>query len=321
MKKFFLIFVVLFLNSSATTIVYSQSSESSDWSSFESDEKDFSITLPDNYQVFSNKEGYSFTTFEDFNRGKLKNNINLKNIQYITAAKDGATFFVISYQTNNLDNAFSYVSAFSFEDEKVFSFTKNEFKVKTVTSYKDKYYLQHIYLAYKDHIYHVFGGSRDEKNPALVRFLTSLKIKNEFFFKEPAPSVIEAKETVSISGLTDTPFVVENEPKDSSKSVTKVSDDFSSKESDDFLPLTIIYKMIPKYTDSARRKNTKGEVRLRITFSADANIERISVIEGLPNGLTESAILAGRLMRFLPAEKNKVPISMTKVVIFTFTIF
>lgn len=74
------------------------------------------------------------------------------------------------------------------------------------------------------------------------------------------------------------------------------------------------------YTNLARFWNIEGNVALRVTFSANGEIGAISVVESLPYGLTEEAIIAARSMSFVPAVRNGVPYSVVKMVIYEFSI-
>jgi TonB family protein len=56
------------------------------------------------------------------------------------------------------------------------------------------------------------------------------------------------------------------------------------------------------------------KVVLRVTFGANGQIGAISVISGLPEGLTEEAIEAAKKIKFKPARRGGVPYSVTKPV-------
>jgi len=75
------------------------------------------------------------------------------------------------------------------------------------------------------------------------------------------------------------------------------------------------------HTEIARTNKIEGTVRLRITFKKDSTIGKIKIINGLPDGLTEQAIEAAKKIRFTPAIKNGKPITVTKTVEYTFTIY
>jgi len=87
------------------------------------------------------------------------------------------------------------------------------------------------------------------------------------------------------------------------------------------MPVQILSKPRAIYTDAARLNFTEGKVLLRVTFSANGQIGAISVIDGLPDGLTEQAIAAARGLKFEPARRDGVPYSVTKPVEYTFTIY
>jgi len=85
--------------------------------------------------------------------------------------------------------------------------------------------------------------------------------------------------------------------------------------------LKILSKPRANYTDLARFYDISGDVPLRVTFSANGEIGSISPVSKLPFGLTTNAIAAARNMKFEPAKKEGTPISVTKMVVYTFTIY
>jgi TonB family protein len=60
----------------------------------------------------------------------------------------------------------------------------------------------------------------------------------------------------------------------------------------------------PGFTEEARRNGLHGVVRLRAVFTASGAVRVITVVKGLPDGLTEKAIAAARQIRFTPAQKD-----------------
>ena len=85
--------------------------------------------------------------------------------------------------------------------------------------------------------------------------------------------------------------------------------------------LKIISKPRGALTDAARENNTQGTVLLRITFLASGQIGSISVVKGLPHGLTEQAIVAARRIMFEPQKINGVPQTVTRNIEYTFSIY
>jgi TonB family protein len=83
---------------------------------------------------------------------------------------------------------------------------------------------------------------------------------------------------------------------------------------------TILYKEKGKYTEDARHNRVEGTVVLSVVFTADGRIMSISVVRGLPDGLTEKAIEAALKIRFNPAVKNGVPVSVRGNIEFAFVL-
>jgi TonB family protein len=85
--------------------------------------------------------------------------------------------------------------------------------------------------------------------------------------------------------------------------------------------LRILSKVPSKYTDAARKNAVEGSVRLNVTLLASGEIGSINPVTNLPFGLTEQAIAAARQIKFTPASKNGVPITITKLVEYHFSIY
>lgn len=82
----------------------------------------------------------------------------------------------------------------------------------------------------------------------------------------------------------------------------------------------ILFKEKARYTEEARQQAIRGSVVLSIVFGADARIYNIQVIQGLPQGLTETAIEAAKKIRFRPAIRNGVPVHVRMQVEFNFNV-
>jgi TonB family protein len=83
----------------------------------------------------------------------------------------------------------------------------------------------------------------------------------------------------------------------------------------------ITHKPEPGFTEEARKNNVTGVVRLRAILHASGAIQGISVVKGLPDGLTEKAISAARSIRFTPAEKDGRSVSQYVVLEYNFNIY
>jgi TonB family protein len=96
---------------------------------------------------------------------------------------------------------------------------------------------------------------------------------------------------------------------------------------DSFVPvdetgkLTIKSKPAAKYTDAARENNIEGSVRLKVTLLPSGEVGSISVVNGLPDGLTEQAIAAARKIKFEPKRIDGRPVSTTVTIDYSFDIY
>jgi len=80
------------------------------------------------------------------------------------------------------------------------------------------------------------------------------------------------------------------------------------------LPVEIISKPRPAYTDDARRAKIEGEVLLEVLFSASGEVRVLRVVQGLGHGLDESAASAAKAIQFRPARSGGTPIDSTAIV-------
>src|SRR6266850_3133883 len=83
---------------------------------------------------------------------------------------------------------------------------------------------------------------------------------------------------------------------------------FTAKELD--TKAFLVRRVEPKYTKDARKHKITGTVVIRCIFTSTGKVTDIRVISGLPDGLTEKAVAAVRLIRFKPAMKDGKPVSM-----------
>jgi TonB family protein len=72
----------------------------------------------------------------------------------------------------------------------------------------------------------------------------------------------------------------------------------------------VLSKPEPEYTTVARSKLVQGKVVLRAVFDADGEVKYTLVLRALPYGLTEAAIEAARKIKFIPAVKDGIAVSM-----------
>lgn len=83
----------------------------------------------------------------------------------------------------------------------------------------------------------------------------------------------------------------------------------------------ITAKPEPGFTEQARKFNVTGTVRLRAILSATGELTNITVIKGLPHGLTEKAIAGAKQIRFTPARKDGRQVSQYVTLEYNFNIY
>jgi TonB family protein len=69
-------------------------------------------------------------------------------------------------------------------------------------------------------------------------------------------------------------------------------------------PPVPVHRVDPKYTDEARRQGLNGTVILQAVIKTDGTIDILSVVRGMPLGLTENAIEALKQWQFRPGNKD-----------------
>ncbi len=79
------------------------------------------------------------------------------------------------------------------------------------------------------------------------------------------------------------------------------------------VPVEILHKPTPEYTEEARRLRVEGEVLLEVTFSADGRLQVLRVVRGLGHGLDEAAVRAAERIQFKPAMREGRPVSSNAV--------
>lgn len=80
------------------------------------------------------------------------------------------------------------------------------------------------------------------------------------------------------------------------------------KINEDIQPPLPIVKIPPSYTEEARQEKLQGVVVLQAVIETDGTVSEVEVLQGLPLGLTQSAVDTIRQWRFEPALQDGVPV-------------
>ncbi len=150
----------------------------------------------------------------------------------------------------------------------------------------------------------VNSGDSNELDTVAKNFLESFKFANN------QKGISIGKGAFSIVGDE----VVKNEVK-----IEKTAKESTSEVKS--TPFKIVFQPRANYTDAARENEIMGVVRLKVTFLPNGSIGSISVVSGLPYGLTEQAIVAVRKIVFIPLQMDSKNITVSKVVEYRFTLY
>ena len=83
----------------------------------------------------------------------------------------------------------------------------------------------------------------------------------------------------------------------------------------------IVSKPFASYTDAARSNGEQGIIRMRITFSKEGRISKLALVQTLKEGLQRQAVFAAIRIKFIPQEKNNEPLTVTKLIEYSFNIY
>ena len=84
------------------------------------------------------------------------------------------------------------------------------------------------------------------------------------------------------------------------------------------IPVEILSKPTPAYTEEARALKIEGEVTLDVEFDATGEVRVHQIVRGLGHGLDEMAARAVKAMRFKPARRNGDAVSVRTTVTIVF---
>ena len=80
------------------------------------------------------------------------------------------------------------------------------------------------------------------------------------------------------------------------------------------IPVEILFKPTPVYTEEARTLKLEGDVLLDVEFASSGSVSVLQVVRGLGHGLDEAATSAAKQIRFKPAQSAGHPINFRTTV-------
>jgi len=156
-------------------------------------------------------------------------------------------------------------------------------------------------FATKKHFYRFQAFGAPATDPRVQQFFSSLILRNK-------------PESIEVTDGPGTPF----EPIDGSANIP-TENVFTGKGVD--RKVMVLMKPEPEYTEAARQSQTTGTIVIKAVFSANGSVQNITVVSGLPNGLTGKAIEALHKIKFIPAAKDGKFVSMWMQLEYNFNLY
>lgn len=86
-------------------------------------------------------------------------------------------------------------------------------------------------------------------------------------------------------------------------------------------PIKILTKRAASYTEQARYAGLSGSISLLVAFAESGEISHVFALNSLGYGLDEAAIKAAKEIKFEPELQNGKPITVVKMITYSFTIY
>lgn len=271
-----LLFLLLFVFVGSGQTQTSHAPDPAQWKRYTISGEEFSVTLPSLPAMASNK---AFSNVVDHWR--------LERV--LTTSAAGASYSI--YACENLkrpqsladfiaDQAAKFGLDMTSESNlKVSGFPGKQYTVRDGTKF-----VTEQFFATEGHLYRFIAISAGADNPGVRQFLSSIALgKNQ--------------DGIAVVDGPGDPLLPDGAGKT-----------FRRKEVDKGARIT--NRPEPSYTDEAKARSVRGVVVLTAILSSTGKVTDITVVSGLPYGLTQKAIEAARKIKFTPALKDGKPVSM-----------
>ncbi len=295
------------------TFIFAQTENRTDWKTFSPSNEEFSVEVSE-FPVLA-----EFSA-KDEEHTRLYKSISDETYFFITSDKDIKTshYKIISLfaEANNTKGDEKVIDNFN---GRKFRFTDSE-----------GFYQEILIIEGKKRFYIFHTVSQKIDNPAVERFFASIKLNktlpDNFSAQEkktetannanPSQVKINQNRGISSAGIgTGGAYRAASSGGDNS------TDTAAATPKNQTSPLNILSKPKAAYTDLARIYQISGSVMLRVTFLASGEIGSVEPVTKTPFGLTNSAILAAKSIRFAPAIRDGIPVSIIKQVQYIFTLY
>jgi TonB family protein len=314
-KSFYFLFLLLFIFPLNFSFAQEKSNvgQAAEWHRLESDNGEFSVELPAGYTYFSHSIGLIFENPDDsvlqYAEMQLLNASHGKTVASVEIYKVRSQKKHLDFLLDRQDLKASKLAA----PENFIIKQVETSSVKSPYGKKEKVPVSFVmrFIASKTHLYIVTVAARGAtKTPEFERVLSSIRLNES----QSGNTKISTLNPLPIEDIVDyvaepskprPPAPIQSKPPGAPQNPT---------------PILILSKPNAPYTAMARATRTSGIIRLRVTFNKNGGISKIGVVSGLGYNLNRSAIFAALLLKFIPEEKDGVPVTVTKVVEYSFQI-
>jgi len=314
MKKFRYILASLFWSVLFfPLLIWAQENQPGEWVRVQSDNGEFSIEFPAAYDFYGDNAGFSVS---DRSRS-----YPLTEMRILNAYREKTLLSLEAYKTNSPK---AVADIFAERDErsgKEAEIKVGKLKFTQVLIEKENLYAVRRFFTSENYLYVLTAASRSGETPALKRFLDSVAFKTPKAEIEPVQASEANVKIVLFSALKISQIAIDQNPEPLKKPGDAKTPQPKPADDGNFLPLAIIVKTNPSYTEAARNGGENGTIRVRLTFSENGSITKVSFLSALKGGLMRQVLFAAISLKFLPAEKNGEPVTSVKVVDYSFRIY
>ena len=149
--------------------------QNSEWIRIESENKEISFAVPNNFSFVFDKEGFTRQNPQNW-----REIIEYKNIRSLSAYDNGTTMFFESYDVKNGKKAVAYLIS-NLKDAQITSISFENFSGFQIISEKT-IYMAFYYLASEKHIYYIGVGAHKKSSESVYQFLNSIKLEGKSVF-------------------------------------------------------------------------------------------------------------------------------------------
>ncbi len=272
------------------------------WIRVQTDDGKFSIEVPAEHKYFFSKQGFIISrSRSDF----LTMNMSMLTAYHAKTLLSVEVYEAVPAALSAILEKDKNTEWESEEDERL-----GNVKVKVIRRKGDEAFARSKYFSQDGKIFILLAASRDGTNPVIDRFFNSVDVKSKGATVRTGTGLSKLK----TSDLT----VRETDP----APVTPTPTPGSTKPPEPGLKkFVLLRRFASSYVPKARSESVSGNIKLRVFFAKDGFIPHIDVYEKLGGGLLRQTLYAAARMRYLPEEKDGVPVTTSRPVSFSFRIY